>query len=314
MDQRMQAAYWGFIVGDALGVPYEFKTREQMKANPATTMTGYGTYNQPPGTWSDDTSMMLCVLKNNLNNGRPIDLAKLFLDWYQHAEYTPHGEVFDIGITTRNAMEHIIKTRSIRESGLRNERSAGNGSLMRCLPYAFYENYSIRLSNLVIESGITHKISICTTSSIFYSKMAHSIYTGNCSLQDAIKQARGYIYHGWRITDAEDDHFPLAKTFEPIFHCDYTKKSEEDVRSTGYVLHTLDAVMWCLFNTDNYKDAVLKAVNLGGDTDTIAALTGGIAGLYYGMESIPKEWLETIANKTLINSILNIKQQPHANI
>jgi ADP-ribosylglycohydrolase len=80
------------------------------------------------------------------------------------------------------------------------------------------------------------------------------------------------------------------------------------------VLHTLDAVMWCLFNTDNYKDAVLKAVNLGGDTDTIAALTGGIAGLYYGMESIPTEWLDALANKPLINSILNIKPKPHANI
>lgn len=297
-------AYWGFIVGDALGVPYEFTTREDMKLKPATEMIGNGTHNQLAGTWSDDTSMMLCVLKNLNENGTPLSLAKLFIEWYQEGSFTPHGEVFDIGISTTNALEKIIQTNSIKDVGDNHKNSAGNGSLMRCLPYSFNEVYNEAMVQMLSESRMTHRLEVCHVSVIFYTKMAHTLYYEKCSLLDAFKRARGFIYFGWRITDAEDDHMAIYKLFEKVFTQDYTKTFECDVESTGYVIHTLEGVLWCLFNSNNYKEAVLKAVNLGGDTDTIAALTGGIAGLMYGYDSIPVEWIEKIANKELLNSII----------
>ena len=304
MIKNCKDALWGFIVGDALGVPYEFSTRSMMKKNPATDMVGYGTYNQPPGTWSDDTSMMLCVLENILNKGNTRDLANLFLKWYKDDYMTPHGELFDIGITTSTALGNLMSGIKPSQSGLSDEMSAGNGSLMRCIPYAFVEDFHQSVFNMVMDNRITHRHHLCSLSCMYYVKMMRSILDGK-DKQEACSNAAGYLRKGWRLTDAEDDHVETRKIFQKLFDPDFSKLPENEIKSTGYVISTLEAVIWCFLNTENYKEAVLKAVNLGGDTDTIAALTGGLAGLYYGYEQIPNEWINQIANQGLINSLMD---------
>ena len=297
---NIKDAVWGFIVGDALGVPYEFSTRKMMKENPATDMMGFGTYNQPPGTWSDDTSMMLCVLENMLNKGSVDDLANLFLSWYKDDCFTPHGELFDIGITTSTALGNLMRGVDLLHSGLCDEMSAGNGSIMRCLPYAFIGDNQAANVKMKLESEITHKNDLCYLSSLFYIKMMRSLLEGN-SKDQALETTRYYFNSNKeRLNDKKEWMYK----FERLFHPQFSELSEDEIQSTGYVISTLEAVVWCFLNTENYRDAVLKAVNLGSDTDTIAALTGGLAGLYYGYDTIPEKWINQIAAPKMINKIL----------
>lgn len=297
-------AAWGFIVGDALGVPYEFSDRNFMKLHPAKEMTGFGTFNQPPGTWSDDTTMMLCVLENILNEGDSADLELLFLKWYNDGYRTAHGEVFDIGITTRSALINLNKTGKSYLNISSNQYSAGNGSLMRCLPYAFLEDFSESVFRMMKDNRITHRNSLCDLCCLFYVRMVRCILEGDCK-NSALEKSISYLKHGWRITDHDARNMLEIMKFKRICNNSFRLLPESDIQSTGYVLSTLEAVIWCFINSDNYKDAILKAVNLGGDTDTIAALTGGLAGLYYGISDIPQEWLDCISNKQTINELLN---------
>ena len=303
---NIKDAVWGFAVGDALGVPYEFSTRHMMIENPATDMIGFGTYNQPPGTWSDDTSMLLCVLENIITRGSTKNLAILFLKWYQEGNMTAHGELFDIGITTRTALENLIRGEKPSKSGLDDEMSAGNGSLMRSLPYAFVENLPKSILKMVFENKITHRNYLSSICCMYYVKMMRAILDGSNKL-DAANKASSYIRFGWRITDEEedDDLLETKKKFKRLLSKDFYELPETAIQSTGYVISSLEASVWCFLNTNNYKEAVLKAVNLGGDTDTIAALTGGLAGLYYGCDSIPENWMSKLAGKSIIQKVLN---------
>ena len=123
LKTQRTAAIWGFIVGDAMGVPYEFSEREIMQENPAAEMIGYGSHFQPPGTWSDDTSMLLCVVENLKKQGGLTDLANLFKLWYQHGHHTAHGKLFDIGNTTLKVIIKLKNGVSASESGLTTEQS-----------------------------------------------------------------------------------------------------------------------------------------------------------------------------------------------
>jgi len=302
--KNIKDAVWGFVVGDSLGVPYEFSTRSMMKFNPAVDMVGYGTYNQPPGTWSDDTSMMLCVLENIINNGNINTLSDLFIRWFRDDYMTPHGELFDIGLTTSEALQRVLIGVKPGLSGSEDEFSAGNGSLMRSLPYAFVEDINLSIYNMNRENKITHRNLICSYCCMFYVMMMRAILDGN-DKSEAYQAGAAYIKFVGEKTNENDNKVAELNLFNRLFSSDFTNLPELEIKSTGYVLTTLEACIWCFLNTDNYKDAVLKAVNLGGDTDTIAALTGGLAGLYYGYKTIPTDWLSKIAGQHLINNLLN---------
>lgn len=293
---KLPAAIWGFITGDALGVPYEFCSRKTMQQNPATGMVGFGTHDQPPGTWSDDTSMMLCVLENNFKKGSIKDLAQLFIRWYRDAYHTAHGEVFDIGITTQESLERLMSGCKMSEAGSTHPHSAGNGSLMRSLPYAFYADFSEGAYCMIRQNQLTHRLPVCTYSCLYYIRFLRSLADGY-DKETSMKHAKGHLHFGLRITERdENDPYPYTE-LKRLFDVDFKNIPEELINSGGYVVDSLEAATWCFLNTDNYTDAVLKAVNLGRDTDTIGALTGALAGVYYGTESIPAEWLNTIARK-----------------
>ncbi len=254
---KLKSAIYGFAVGDALGVPFEFKERGTFRCEG---MTGYGTWNRAPGTWSDDTSMTLATLDSIKETGRidPLDMKERFCDWLHKGKYTADGDTFDVGTTTQMALN--------RGSGLDDYYSNGNGSLMRILPLAFTDATDEEIRAV---SAITHGHKISTDACVEYVHLARQLIDGKPINRDEIKN-----------------------------------KSMDEIKSSGFVLHTLEASIWCLLNTNSYEEAVLAAVNLGEDTDTTAAVVGGLAGIVYGYDNIPGDWIEGLKNKELIDSII----------
>lgn len=268
----LKSAIYGLAVGDALGVPFEFKTRGSFNC---TDMTGNGTHNQQAGTWSDDTSMTLATCSSIKDNGKKIvieDIKQRFKYWLFDGDYTPNGDVFDFGITT---------SQSIRQGyGVKDINSNGNGSLMRILPLAFVDCTD---GDIDIVSSITHAHDISKDGCRIYVSIAKKLIMGD-NLKDIVQALK------------------VSEVYSRLKKLGSLK--EEEISSTGYVVHTLEASLWCLLNTNGYRDAVLKAVNLGDDTDTTGAVTGGLAGIMYGYSEIPENWIRKLQNKKMIDSCL----------
>ncbi len=291
-EQAVRGALLGLTVADALGVPVEFRSRAVLDANPVADMRGYGTYNQPPGTWSDDSTMTWCTVESLAlqQTCDTEDMAGRFVRWMTHGYMTPHGELFDIGNATREALERY-RTEAVwaRFAGLTQERSNGNGSLMRILPMAFYTRKmeAEERDRLVEEvSSITHRHPRSILACQIYVDIARELLKGH-SAQEAYQAGIACIRE--RHAGHEE-----AAAFERVLGGRLADLRREEIRSSGYVVDTLEAALWCLLTTDHYRDAVLKAVNLGEDTDTTGAVVGGLAGILYGEAGIPAEWLSQI--------------------
>jgi ADP-ribosyl-[dinitrogen reductase] hydrolase len=300
---KILSGLMGVCVGDALGVPVEFSSRTERIKSPVTKMLGYGTWNQPPGTWSDDSSLMLC-LADSLCSGYGVDdIAQSFCRWYRENHWTAHGEVFDIGNTTYQAIIRLERGIPPLQAGGTNENSNGNGSLMRILPMAYlYE--TLTFSDLLTK---VHEVS-CITHGHLRSQMACGIYISiavellkGADLQTAYLQGVEKIQEIY--TDSQ--YIQEKPHFQRVFSGEISQLPTEKINSGGYVVDTLEASIWCLLNSSSYAESVLKAVNLGEDTDTTAAVTGGLAGIYYGVENIPPEWVEQIARKQDIIDLAN---------
>ena len=279
-------AIMGFVVGDALGVPFEFMERDKFKA---TEMTGWGTYMQPPGTWSDDSSMTLATVESLVRNGMivPEDIMYNFSYWLFGGKFTPSGYVFDIGNTTRMSIHRFMKGADCSRCGGYAEFDNGNGSLMRILPLAFL---NCDLADVAKVSSLTHGNIISIHACEIYVWIAKMLIDG--------KGIREAIAHRVRPEYYLHEKFTRLKALERL--------RRDEIKSTGFVVDTLEAALWCLLKTDNYRDCVLMAVNLGGDTDTIAAVAGGLAGILYGIggnNGIPEEWIDKIAKKKWIKDL-----------
>ena len=283
MKDKIMGGIIGHVVGDALGVPVEFTSRAHCKVNPVTGMRGYGTYNQPAGTWSDDSSMVLATIDSLIDNKDFArgDVLNRFYRWAMYGDYTPHGVAFDIGGTTRTAIARWAVGR--RDCGLTDEKSNGNGSLMRILPFAVMEapDWDIRKA-----SEMTHAHYRSVVACLLYSAIVRCVMHG-APLADAIRIAMAE-----RAEEPEIEHYARLNNLQDL--------TEDEIRSSGYVVDTLEAALWCALTTDNYKDCVLKAVNLGEDTDTVGAIAGGLAGVMYGFDAIPAEWINALQRKEYV--------------
>jgi len=308
MSNHVLDGIMGLCVADALGVPVEFVSRSQLRADPVTGMRAYGTYHQPAGTWSDDTSMTLCLLDSLAEAGRPDyeDIMQKFRRWHDQGDYTPYGEVFDVGSATRRAINRCQTGTPALQCGGRAEGDNGNGSLMRILPLLYWlqargsGEFDAEAFDIIHNvSALTHAHPRSQMACGIYLCIAAAITTGaglSEAIHSGIKKARQYY-------DQRTEFAAQRQHYARLEDSRFAVLPEDKIKSSGYVVDTLEAALWCLLNTDNYRDCVLKAVNLGEDTDTVAAVAGGLAGLYYGYEAIPAEWLTTIARRDYIESL-----------
>ena len=272
-NRKLADAVFGLAIGDALGVPYEFKNRGAFEC---TEMTGYGTHGQPAGTWSDDTSMTIATAKSIKDNGGkivPVDIRDNFVAWADDEDFNANGVGFDMGSTIWVAL-----STGEPQTG---ERSNGNGSLMRILPLAFAECTDEEVMQV---SAITHGHEISMHACVIYVRIARRLLAGE-SIHDIIP------------TLMYEEPFDRLRKIDQL--------PEKEVESSGYVVHTLEAALWTLAKYDNFRDTVLAAVNLGDDTDTTAAVAGGLAGIVYGLDSdFAQECLEVLRAKDMIEECL----------
>lgn len=276
----------GLVLGDALGVPYEFKVRDTFRIRG---LEGYGIHNQPAGTWSDDSSMTLATVDSLVVFGGSVNLDDImdnFCRWYYFNEFTPHGGVFDIGGTTICSIYRYSDGENVDKCGMRDELDNGNGSIMRILPLAF-----VNASDKEIEevSALTHGHEIAVQGCQLYVMIAKKLMEGKKPV-DAIRES--VLARSWR------------KEYERIERIEKLKR--KDIKSSGYVVSTLEAALWALVNSSSYLECVYKAINLGGDTDSIGAVAGGLAGIVYGVggfKGIPKVMLRKLARIDYIESL-----------
>jgi len=273
-------AIYGCIVGDALGVPVEFLSRVDLKANPVTDMREFGSHDQPQGTWSDDSSMILAEVESIKDCGG-IDFDNImenFIKWKSKGMFTPFGVVFDIGMTCAEAIQKYLETGDYLHCGKNGYHSNGNGSLMRIMPFCLY----------AIEKGYDKSEAerlISTASALTH---AHKVSIGCCIIYYNLVKS---IIKKHAIPDEM-----IAK---------YKEKAEDEIGSSGFVMDTLEASIWCLVNSSSYKECVLKAVNLGDDTDTTGCVAGGLAGLYFGFDSIPEGWVDCLQKREEISKLID---------
>jgi ADP-ribosyl-[dinitrogen reductase] hydrolase len=293
--KKVERSIWGFIYGDAFGVPVEFLARDTFSIQ---TFEGYGSWPVPAGTWSDDSAMMFVTMDHLIRNTSMDDLKRAFCDWKYRGFWTfDHEPSFDVGITISEILERW-EHMSLNEKAKSDELSNGNGALMRILPIAFY-TYSMSEEKTVKTiqdyASLTHGHIRSTLCSVHYCKVVHALLDGK-SLLDAMELANDVV------TQMLEDYSYEKSIFDRLSEAYQLPRDE--IESSGYVVHTLEAVYWSLANSENYYDAIHKAVHLGKDTDTIAALTGGLAGLMYGQLNVPNDWPDQIPRRSDIEQLI----------
>ena len=302
IQENIKSILFGVAVGDALGVPVEFNTREEIKENPVTDMIGFGTYNLPAGTFSDDSSLTFCLAEALTNEFDLNTIGRNFVKWYHNDYWTATGTVFDIGIGTQEAIDRISKGVQPDLAGGIDVSSNGNGSLMRISPLVFYlmdKQIDERFEITKQVSSITHGHIRSVIACFYYLEFARQLIE---------KKNKFEIYRNLQtlitthLSSLSIDPIEVS-LFDRLLKQNINELTEENIVSGGYVIHTLEASLWCLLTTETYKDAVLKAINLGADTDTTGAVTGGLAGLLYGFDNIPSNWVNGIPRKNDIENL-----------
>ncbi len=277
----------GLAVGDAVGAAVEFKARDSFP--PLTDMIGGGPFNLQPGEWTDDTTMALCLAESLLATDT-VDQEDFMLrlrGWLEHGENTVPGRCFDIGATTRAAIENYIAT-GFAASGRMEPTSAGNGSLARLAPLAIFTAGDHDNAEFLAlkQSRSTH---------------AHQECLDGCKL--FVAQLLDALAGADKDAATRQRVMSLSPKLLFISAGEWRTKTREQIRSSGYVVHTLEAALWSIWQTDNFRDAVLTAANLGDDADSVAAVAGQLAGALYGAHAIPAAWLAKLAWRDRIETL-----------
>ena len=280
MLKRFSGCLLGLAVGDAVGTTVEF--RERGKFPPVTDMVGRGPFDLKPGEWTDDTSMALCLAESliAMNGFDARDQMERYWKWYQDGYLSSTGVCFDIGNTVRKAL-HKYKETGNPMSGVTDVHAAGNGSIMRLapIPMFYFPDHEAILKYSEESSRTTHGAKECLDA---------------CKLLgDILFRALSGMDKREVLLESKLDLFD-SSTIREISRGDYLNKSEDKIQGTGYVVESLEAALWSFWTTDSFEQAILKATNLGDDADTTAAICGQVAGAYYGVDGIPKHWLNRL--------------------
>lgn len=314
MGAKVLSGIMGLVTADALGVPVEFQSRAQLREHPVTGMREYGTYMQPRGTWSDDSTMTLCLMES-LTKRRDVDVDDIFrrfAAWADTGYMTPFGVTFDMGHATMEAIARFERGVPPLECGGQGAHSNGNGSLMRILPMAFFAKSmepALRFSLVHDVSRLTHGHLRSRMACGFYVEMAAGLLDGLdkwAAYRRAIDACQDYYGNLDVLSEQLDEPgevFAELGVYQRVFDGQIAALPEEEIRSSGYVVDTLEAALWCLLGTESYEECVLRAVNLGQDTDTVGAVAGGLAGLVYGYDAIPEEWKAAVVKREIIEEM-----------
>lgn len=288
MQSKLKDAILGVAVGDAFGFPYQFMPRGTFHVKKKMVKS----YDLPAGSWSDDTSMTLATLESLAGCGcvNIDDMAMNFAMWLRGGDFTPFGFAFDVGHGTAVSIGRYLRGFDATDCGLSDFENNGNGSLMRILPLAFVD---CTMEDIAAVSSITH---------------AHDYSVHACQIQVAIAKR---LLNGEGIAEALRNVMTSApyNTFEEYKHLlNVATMHRDEISGSGFVLNTLTAALWCVLRTSNYRDCIMTAVGLGLDTDTVAAVAGGLAGIMYGVggsNGIPKQWLCEVKNRKLIYRMID---------
>ncbi len=293
--QQVKGGLLGVAIGDALGFPFEGLSREEMASK---SLDNYSLGLYPQGTWSDDTSLTFCTVESLLEKGHldPEDLAQRFSLWLKEGHLTPFGQAIGFGRTTTEAIRRYLSGTPALLCGGRDERSNGNGSLMRILPVAIF--YAWQPLEAMLEavhqaSRVTHAHPRSQMACGFYALLVRGLLRP----ETLLKPGREGAYHGavsifLDFYRSQREFAPELIHFERLLSLGFGDLSQEEIKSSAYVIHTLEAAVWCLLRGLNFMDTLSQALRLGGDTDTIGATTGGLAGIFWGLEQIPSYLVE----------------------
>lgn len=277
---RFRGCLLGLAVGDAVGTTVEFQRRGSFP--PVTDMSGGGPFRLKAGQWTDDTSMALCLATSLISQKDfdPVDQMNRYCDWYQNGYLSSTGHCFDIGNTVQEALEKYHQTGD-PFSGSTDVYSAGNGSLMRLapIPMFYFPDLEQTIHFAGESSRTTHGTLECVEACQLFAEILFNAFSG--------KKKDDILF---RTTFQ-----PVMQKMKAISFGEYRNKTEAEIKGSGYVVESLEAALWCFYQTSTFESAILQATNLGDDADTTSAICGQIAGAYYGELDISGRWLERLA-------------------
>ena len=303
IKHRLEGGLIGLLVGDALGVPYEFHDPRDIPGFDLIEFeppVGFARAHKgtPSGTWSDDGAQALCLLASLQahNKLEPQDLAQRFMDWYGHGYLAVDDRVFDVGIQTAKSIRAIQAGTPALQAGSSDQYSQGNGSLMRVLPLALWHrgNDAALVRDAHDQSKVTHGHLVCQVCCAFYCLWARRMLEEHDRPWDAALETLRGIY---------SDQMKLLPDYLTTLEAVFEAKIERKVTGTGFVIDCLSSAKWAL-EQGNFEMVVKSAISLGNDTDTTACVAGGLAGIRDGLEGIPKHWRDRLRGQDLLTPLL----------
>lgn len=284
-----------FALGDAFGVASEFMTPLELEAHPVNDMRASNRYDVKEGSWSDDTSMTIATIASFIQKGyfNYDDIMSRWLKWLNNGEYTPNGLTFGVGRTSYQAIKNYALGKEPLKCGLKGEYNNGNGAMMRMLPLALYAHYRkideeeiYRLTNEL--SSLTHAHKIACLGSYIYVRYVVYLLEG-LDPMTAYQKIQGLDYSLFKEE--------ALNKYDRILKADIKTLARSEIKTSGYVVDTLGCALWILLSNSSLKDVLLTGANIGGDTDTITAISASMAGIVYGLNSVPQKWINILKRK-----------------
>ena len=293
LASRLAGGIWGHLVGDAVGVPYEFREASEIGE---VRFGATGSHGQPPGTWSDDGALMLALLDSLLTAGFDVeDQGRRAVAWYRDGAYTPDGDGrFDVGLTTTAALSAIERGTPAADAGPTGEFDNGNGSLMRILPIALVERDAgdaTLVDHAQRASRVTHGHPRAQVACALYVLVAARLLAGERDRAQALADARASLRN---VLADQPDHLAALDHLEA-----YKERG-----GRGSVWDSFWSAWDAFEGAESYRETIERAVSYGNDTDTTAAIAGGLAGIYWGLDGIPEEWLAGMRGREVVEPLV----------
>jgi ADP-ribosylglycohydrolase len=298
---RQRGMLVGLAVGDALGAAVEFAPPGSFA--PVTAYRAGGPHGLEPGEWTDDTSMALALADSIADVGWDLnDQAQRYVAWWRTGAYSVNGRVFDIGVTTSRSLSRFLRTKNAWTCGDPSERASGNGSVMRLAPvpiaYArlFPDRLDLLVERAVESSRPTHASPQCLSACAYFGVLL-------CGLAHGFPREE-VLHPDWQPLQRLREFCPLHPEIDEVARGSFRRRQPPEIRGSGYVVKSLEAALWAFHDATDFREAVLRAVNLGDDADTTGAVCGQLAGAHWGEAGIPAEWRDGLAGRGLIDRAL----------